>query len=55
MKNLEFVELNAQEMEEVNGGILGALGWLIAGIVIAEMLDRNSGNDFREGFNDAWK
>jgi lactobin A/cerein 7B family class IIb bacteriocin len=30
MKNLNFLELNAQELEEVNGGIFG---WIVAGII----------------------
>lgn len=30
MKKNEFMELNAQELEEVNGGIFG---WIVAGII----------------------
>ncbi|MDO5665837.1 MAG: class IIb bacteriocin, lactobin A/cerein 7B family [Bacteroidia bacterium] len=36
MKNLEFMELNAQELEEVNGGIIG---WLIGGLATYVFFD----------------
>ncbi|MEA5127951.1 class IIb bacteriocin, lactobin A/cerein 7B family [Proteiniphilum sp.] len=36
MKNLEFMELNAQELEEVNGGIIG---WVIATLVTYVVMD----------------
>lgn len=52
MENLEFLELNAKELKEVNGGIAG-IGIFIAGIIIgtliAEMLDKNANSDFEEG------
>ena len=47
-ENLEFMELNAQELEEVNGGAAFMVG-IIIGVLIAEMLDRNAGSDFEEG------
>ena len=47
-ENLEFMELNAQELKGVNGGGVFVAG-IIIGVLIAEMLDRNAGSDFEEG------
>jgi hypothetical protein len=54
MKNLDLnaygvTEMNQQEMENENGGLLVALGWLLVGICISELLDRNGDKDFEEG------
>ena len=35
MKNLEFMELNAQELEDVNGGVAPLI---IAGIIIVGLI-----------------
>lgn len=35
MKNLEFMELNAQELEEVNGGVAPLI---IAGIILVGLI-----------------
>ena len=51
MKTTEFMELNAQELEEVNGG--HPLLWFLLGVIVTEALDRNAPNDFWEGWNDA--
>lgn len=48
MENSEFMELGAQELEELNGGGVFVAG-IIIGVLIAEMLDRNAGSDFEEG------
>ena len=34
MKTLEFVELNEQEMEEVNGGLASSILYVPAGIFV---------------------
>lgn len=45
--NLCIQEMNANEMNKIDGGI-----WpYIIGAIIGELLDRNSGADFAEGFN----
>lgn len=49
MKNLGFLELNAQELTEVNGGIGIFVVGIIIGVLVAEMLDRNASADFEEG------
>lgn len=50
MKNLEFMELNAQELEDVNGGIswLGPILFQIA----MELIDGNFFSDIKKGFNE---
>ena len=47
-------ELNEVELREVEGGF-GSLAWFILGIIVAELLDRNSRKDFNEGFDAATK
>jgi hypothetical protein len=42
-------EINAAEMQTTNGGWLSAIGWLLIGICVAELCDRNAGKDFAEG------
>jgi hypothetical protein len=54
MKNLDLnaygvSEMNVAEMQQVDGGILAAIGWCLIGILVAEMLDRNAEKDFQEG------
>ena len=45
-------EMNKQEMVETDGGGLGLFfAGLVVGLILAELNDRNAGNDFREGFN----
>jgi hypothetical protein len=58
MKNLDLTsmgvhEMSTLEMKETNGG--NPLIWLIAGIIISEVLDRDSPSDFMEGYNAARK
>ena len=61
MKNLDLnaygvQEMNHQEMVETDGGVLGllaAVGWLLIGVCVAEMLDRDAPSDMAEGYNDA--
>ncbi len=51
LENLNLVELNAQEVQEVNGGWWqGALAALGAVIYIY-----NEGHDFIKGFNETYK
>ncbi len=45
-------EMNLNEMREVSGGSL-ELVFLVIGILVTEALDRNAGNDFMDGWNDA--
>ena len=54
MKNLDLnaygvKEMNAAEMQKTEGGIAAAVAWLVIGILVAELLDRNAAQDFRDG------
>lgn len=58
MKKLDLAALGVEEMSdaqmmETNGGIFGALAWLVAGIIISECLDRGAKGDFMDGWNAA--
>jgi hypothetical protein len=44
-------QLNAKEIVEIEGG--NPLFWLLAGVIVSELLDRNAPADFWEGWNDA--
>ncbi|HOK60070.1 hypothetical protein [Tenuifilum sp.] len=44
-------QLNAKEIVEIEGG--NPLLWLLAGVIVSELLDRNAPADFWEGWNDA--
>jgi hypothetical protein len=53
MKNLDLnaygvMEMNQQEMRNANGGI-GAVVWLIIGLIVSECLDKDAPKDFEEG------
>ena len=50
--NVLMQEMNLNEMREVSGGSL-ELVFLVIGILVTEALDRNAGNDFMDGWNDA--
>ena len=50
--NVLMQEMNLNEMREVSGGSL-ELVFLVIGILVTESLDRNAGNDFMDGWNDA--
>lgn len=50
--NVLMQEMNLNEMREVSGGSL-ELVFLVIGILVTEALDRNAGNDFMDGRNDA--
>lgn len=50
--NVLMQEMNLNEMREVSGGSL-ELVFLVIGILVTEALDRNVGNDFMDGWNDA--
>ena len=49
MKNLEFKELSARELREVNGGLWPFIGALIIGLLVGELNDRNAAQDFADG------
>ena len=49
MNDLEFMELNAQELESANGGLGPFIAGIIIGMLVAEMLDKNAHSDFEEG------
>lgn len=51
MKNLDFLELNAQELEEVDGG--GAAGPPLGGYFSSEQI-ANTNQAIRRAFTDAW-
>ena len=40
-------EMNETQMSEVNGG--GGVLWLVIGLIVSEMLDRNARRDFADG------
>lgn len=50
-------DMGMQEMRSVNGGnplVVKALEFVL-GVVAGELLDRSSGDDFMDGWNDAKK
>lgn len=49
MENLNFAELNLQELEKVNGGFGAFIAGIIIGVLIGEMLDKNAHSDFEAG------
>ncbi len=49
LNNYGVQEMNTVEMKEIDGG--HPLLWLLAGVIIAELLDRNAANDFSDGQN----
>jgi hypothetical protein len=58
MKNFDLasygvVEMSQQDTQLIDGGIFGIddvfVAGILIGICIAEMLDRNAGEDFNEG------
>ncbi len=51
LENLGVQELDAREMKETDGG--HPLLWLLAGVIVSELLDREAPADFMEGWNDA--
>ena len=51
-ENALVQKMNLDEMREVSGGSL-ELVFLVIGILVTEALDRNAGNDFMDGWNDA--
>ena len=51
-ENALVQKMNLDEMKEVNGGF-PELVFLVIGILVTEALDRNAGNDFMDGWNDA--
>lgn len=50
-ENAMMQDMNLQEMKNVNGGIVAELLWLAAGLFVSELLDRNAGKDFMDGWN----
>ncbi len=49
LNTLGVQEMNANEMQTTDGGI-----WpILVGVLISELLDRDSPSDFAEGFADA--
>ena len=46
---LEFLELSAKELTEVNGGFGVFVAGIIIGLLVAEMLDKDANADFEEG------
>ena len=55
MNNLEELgvqELNAAEMKKINGGIWGALAWVVSTLAIASL---DSPDDFKEGYESVRK
>lgn len=52
MKKNQFVELKAQEIKEVNGGIFQAIGAAILFQLAMEVLDGTFFSDSEKGYNE---
>lgn len=50
---IELKELSPQDLIGIKGG--GPVAWLIAGLIVSEILDRDNYSDFCDGFNAARK
>lgn len=46
-------EMNETELREIGGGWLVGIGWLLLGVAVSELLDRNAAQDFMDGWNAA--
>lgn len=52
LENLNLVELNAQEVQEIEGGINPYIAWIAAGVAYDILSNpRESYNAFMSGFN----
>lgn len=47
-------EISLLDSQKINGG-MGAVGWLLLGIIISEILDRNAPNDLEEGYQKGYE
>lgn len=54
LSELSVQEMNGEETRNVNGGYHPVL-WLLAGVIISELLDRNAAKDFNDGRDAARK